>query len=167
MLGRGWQAPGLLLRLVASRPGLQDGRPVCRAVCQLRLMCLSSLHAPRRWEMVWRFSPRVGIWSWVSDPRKLHCSALEWVSLMGNRSGIPVSPHPTPHCWPLGAPSWSPPPSYLSSQTGGQGHGRLWFLCGLLSRIRFPDARHCPSSRPLRGEVGGGAPEMGVPWVWS
>lgn len=46
ILGRGWQAPGLLLRLVASRPGLQDGRPVCGAVCHLRLTCLSSLRAP-------------------------------------------------------------------------------------------------------------------------
>lgn len=106
MWGRGWQVPGLLLRLFASRSGLQDGGPVYRDVCHLRLTCLSSLCPPGWREMVWGFSPSVGIWGRVSDPKRLCCYGLEWVTLMGNRSGILA----TPICWPLGAPSWSLPP---------------------------------------------------------
>lgn len=81
---------------------------------------------------------------------------------MGNRSGISAT-------LSAGQPELRHGlcPSHLTSQTGGQGHRRLWFLCGLFSRIQFPDARHFPSSRPLHGEPEGGAAEVGVPRVWN
>lgn len=56
-----------------------------------------------------------------------------------------------PHPMATGSSILVSAPSYLSSQTGVQGHERLWFLCGLLLRIQFPDARQFPPPGPSMG----------------
>lgn len=45
MLGRGWQAPGLLLRLVASRPGLPT-EDLCAGLCVICVICVCPPCAP-------------------------------------------------------------------------------------------------------------------------
>ena len=60
-------------------------------------------------------------------------------------------------------------PSYLSSQTCGQGHTEGCGFCVGSSRgfnFQTPDISPPPDPPGRRGS-GGEAPEMGVPWVWS
>lgn len=68
-----------------------------------------------------------------------------------------------PHPMATGSSILVSAPSYLSSQTGVQGHERLWFLCGLLLRIQFPDARHFPPPGPSMERQGEGVPKWGFP----
>lgn len=109
--GRGLQAPKLLRSLFASRSGLQAGAapPACEA--------LSCVCPPCEPQEVALLCPGLGASNGEQEQAQdsLHLHPLATGSSIGINA-----------------------PSYLSSQTGGQGHGRLWFLCGLLWRIRFP-----------------------------
>lgn len=158
MWGRSWQAPWLLWSLhqvvwtlgPVPPPVRATASGVCSPLCPPR-----HPPCPGWWESM--RGPSVGIWwGWGAALRRLCCSA--------RRGG--------------GGSLWSPPAGWgAGGGLGGAGapglcfllplqpavrpRTRLWFLCGLLSRIRFPDARHFPSSRPLFGGQGG------VPWVWN
>ena len=141
------------VRIKRSGPGL-GSTCMCGAACCLRLASASSLGAQDGRRECGASAPAWASGGEGADPRRLCCLAPEWVPVMENRrSGIPD----VPTRWPRGAEVFGLCPLLpLQPDVWPRTHRGLWFLCGLLPRIQFPDARHFPSSRPSREAGVGG-----------